>query len=866
MAESFAGITVPEGEPDTIRDAASTFHGVAGGLHGASSDLRSVPGLVSDWKGPASAAFGSTVVTNGSCVDDAAQAMSTCAQAARTYAYELEQAQKDARQAIADARDAQDRIDKARSDLESALGAETDASNRMSSAGSRLSSGVPDPSASADYDNASNDLATAQNAASDARRRLEQAQADLEAAQRRGHQAEKAAKDAARAAANAFDGVAGHSPAAAVFGGSPTAIEHEVLARVRAGDYSVLDEVAFNYLPKDTQRAIAAEIAEESLKASYGEGSHTIQQMAGVVRHFEHDDEFATGFYNQLGGGGARELITDLVIFNGTGHGLKDPSLVAIMAPFATMLGTATRSRDLESNFTDDFIGDAPIRDRIPGHLHLAAFIMAGVATNYSGSFLSRVGKEILVDSQNTAEGAPPFVELSDYQDFMQFMAGNHEAAGTLLAGHYGEAGLSNVIPLLQYGPRWTDDGNALGALIQAGTHDLRMDGNITVSNDAAHAVIQGVPTWHETIPDGAKPALVQILDDHVVDFEYAATHQVDASSIALPDGAIDLRYDDAQNYVQALVADDHMRKPATTIIGERVAYDIDQATVTDNPRYAQRAGALSEMSVIATHEADLDGAKQADAMNNLANTATGKLIGFTPTSKAVKTVVGFAFKDLFSTDHVHHVLEHQTREQMNAFGAIKRLSVVSQVQHGNLPEQVMGTMKPDGTMDLDFVGNVAGHDDVVRSSADGVSGEPLSFDFNHNNRIDPGETNITENELYLKATGNSEVASDAMRSLHDIQWDGTHPPDLDDLPLPDDLHHDNANIFERILPGDDRSISDGSGEVAHQGDLRWDPDQHVYTLPVETGDGATSELHYMRYGDNWELVHKVGDKWVRGG
>ena len=35
-----------------------------------------------------------------------------------------------------------------------------------------------------------------------------------------------------------------------------------MLARVRAGDYSVLDEVAFNYLPEDTQKAIAAEIAE----------------------------------------------------------------------------------------------------------------------------------------------------------------------------------------------------------------------------------------------------------------------------------------------------------------------------------------------------------------------------------------------------------------------------------------------------------------------------------------------------------------------------------------------------------------------------------------------------------------------------
>jgi len=288
MAESFAGITVPEGEPETIRHAAQTFHGVAGGLHGASGDLRSVPGLVADWQGPASAAYGGTVITNGGCVDDAAAAMGTCAQTATTYADELDQAQKDARRAIADARDAQDRIDKAQADLEAAYGAETDASNRMSSAGARLSSGVPDPTASADYDSASGDLTAAQNASADARRRLEQAQNDLDDAKRRGHKAEQDAKDAARAAASGFDGVAGHSPAAAVFGGSPTAIENQVLARVRAGDYSVLDEVAFNYLPKDTQRAIAAEIAKESYKASYGEGSHSMEDMAGVARHFQH--------------------------------------------------------------------------------------------------------------------------------------------------------------------------------------------------------------------------------------------------------------------------------------------------------------------------------------------------------------------------------------------------------------------------------------------------------------------------------------------------------------------------------------------------------------------------------------------------
>ena len=129
MSESYAGITVPEGEPETIRDAAQTFTGVGGGLEGAGADLRSIPGLVSDWQGPASSSFGGTVVTNGSCVDDGAAAMTTCAHAARTYADALDHAQEDARKAIHDARDAQRRIDEANADIEAALGAQTQASN-----------------------------------------------------------------------------------------------------------------------------------------------------------------------------------------------------------------------------------------------------------------------------------------------------------------------------------------------------------------------------------------------------------------------------------------------------------------------------------------------------------------------------------------------------------------------------------------------------------------------------------------------------------------------------------------------------------------------------------------------------------------
>ena len=140
-------------------------------------------------------------------------------------------------------------------------------------------------------------------------------------------------------------------------------------------------------------------------------------------------------------------------MFHGRGEGLEDPSLVALMAPFATLLGTATRSKDLRSDFTDDFIGTKySIEDRFPGHGQMAAFLMAGTATNYSSNFLSRMGQEILVDPLDSGERGG-IIDISEHQDFMKFVAENPAAAGELLAGDHGpDDNLSNVAPLLQYG------------------------------------------------------------------------------------------------------------------------------------------------------------------------------------------------------------------------------------------------------------------------------------------------------------------------------------------------------------------------------------------------------------------------------
>ena len=650
-----------------------------------------------------------------------------------------------------------------------------------------------------------------------------------------------------------------------------------MLARVRAGDYSVLDEVPYNYLPEDTQRAIAAEIAKESYKAAYGEGDHSIQDMAGVVRHFQDDDEFATGFYNELGGTGAHDLATNLIFFNGEGKGLKDPALVALMAPFATLLGTATRSSDLRDDFTDAYLGTGyPIKDRIPGHLQMAAFLMAGPAANYSSQFLSRVGKEILVDSQDTSAGAPPWVELSEYQDFMEFMADNPEAAGELLAGHWGpDNHFSNVEPLLQYAPRYTDDGDALGALIQAGTHDLRGT-DLALANDASHAIIQAVPTYDNVIPDGAKPALVTILDDHIEDFEYVATERANPGLFADQPGGIigDLTYEEGHKYLETLVGDDDMRADATQVVGDRVGYDIYQAADSGDTSYANRAGALSEMGVLATADADLSSAKTADAMNGFAQSATGKILAFTPPGKVpgANILIGKGLEQIFSTDHAEQALGAQAGAQIDAYQQVKQVSVAAQVAYHKLPPEALGMLRSNGEIDISFVDGPSGDQDLVPNDAnqDGIlDGGNLSFDLDQDGRIDPSEETITERELYDATLGNSEAAADSMASLRDAVYDGNHAPDIDDLPLPDGYDNDNPSGFEKVMawPFD----ADGEGTiaydgdvVAHQDDLHWDPTERVYHLTVDQADGGTTELHYQRTDDNkWELVEKVGDKWL---
>jgi hypothetical protein len=222
MSDSFAGITVPDGDPGALESAAAQFGTVASTLSGVSGDLRGMPGSLASWSGPASVAYAGSCLTNGSACDTAVQALGSAEHAARAYGHELEAAQTAARHAIRDARDAQDRIDRAERDIASAQARQRDAATAESNAGTQLAvssaAGLPDPVAEAAQTQARTDAANAAADEAAARRELDRARHDLEVAKQHGHQAMEDARDAARAAGSAFAAAAGVSPAYALPG------------------------------------------------------------------------------------------------------------------------------------------------------------------------------------------------------------------------------------------------------------------------------------------------------------------------------------------------------------------------------------------------------------------------------------------------------------------------------------------------------------------------------------------------------------------------------------------------------------------------------------------------------------------------
>jgi hypothetical protein len=216
MSESFAGITVPQGEPDGLRDAASSMVGVSGQLDGVAGGLGGLPAQLTTWRGDSSLIYQNACANVQDVVAGGAEVVHHAAVILRRYAGELQDAKEEARRAIREAKDAHERREKAQVLIDGAVAARGIASLQAAAAATQLTVtsalGTPSPGAQADLDAANNAIARAEYEEAMARRAWDQADQDFKAAQKRGERAEKEAIEAGRSAAGALGELATSTP------------------------------------------------------------------------------------------------------------------------------------------------------------------------------------------------------------------------------------------------------------------------------------------------------------------------------------------------------------------------------------------------------------------------------------------------------------------------------------------------------------------------------------------------------------------------------------------------------------------------------------------------------------------------------
>lgn len=206
--DSYAGIAVPEGDPEQLRGLGRSYSGLAGAVDSAATVFDALPNELSMWQGPASVAFAGASVMGGGGARSAGSVLDGNAATLRVYADDLDDTQRKAERAIEDARDAARRMREAEKMIDDARDRQAEANQRAAGAELVLVAtgavGIDFGGAEAAKAQAERDAAEAAGDERRARRLLEQAIEDLEAAKRRGNDAEDEARTAALRAAGAL--------------------------------------------------------------------------------------------------------------------------------------------------------------------------------------------------------------------------------------------------------------------------------------------------------------------------------------------------------------------------------------------------------------------------------------------------------------------------------------------------------------------------------------------------------------------------------------------------------------------------------------------------------------------------------------
>lgn len=331
--ESHAGIAVPEGDPEALRELGRTFGGIASGLGAAAESFAALPGELADWRGPASVAFAATASESNAAAHQAMIAFARKRQAADAAAEELQAAQDDARDAIREARDAEQRIDAALADVKAARKEREAALERAASADLvATASDVVGPAslgALADRQRALEEAEQAEQRQREAQRRLERAEDDLDQAKRRGRRIDQRAEElsadvsravAAAAPANALASLGG--PATGIGGMPPLSPLAALGSGTGTRPLLPLGELrgaaARAYRQDEVERSPVADLLRDSglaigLVGAAAQGTH--------VRQKEFDKRLRRTVDPVTRANFARGLVDDVTDFSSSGTG-----------------------------------------------------------------------------------------------------------------------------------------------------------------------------------------------------------------------------------------------------------------------------------------------------------------------------------------------------------------------------------------------------------------------------------------------------------------------------------------------------------------------------------------------------------------
>lgn len=132
--DSYAGITVPEGDPGQLEGLAQSYAGLAGAVDSAAAVFDAFPSELPMWQGPASVAFAAASDMGGGGARSAGSMLDKQAGSLRVYADDLDAAQRKAERAIDDARDAARRMREAEQMIDDARDRQSEANQRAAGA------------------------------------------------------------------------------------------------------------------------------------------------------------------------------------------------------------------------------------------------------------------------------------------------------------------------------------------------------------------------------------------------------------------------------------------------------------------------------------------------------------------------------------------------------------------------------------------------------------------------------------------------------------------------------------------------------------------------------------------------------------